>query len=148
MHSKEGEGNDRTQNILPEAMDHPALHALISTVTSQGFAKPRHCVPVQQEASGTEVRKCIRSQARSRESTELQAESSTKRILRLPTGDKEKKTETGSTYKTAVWERGQVFETERNRNPTMRPVTVQGHHREARVCYVLRVGLNMSKRRG
>jgi hypothetical protein len=83
-----GKGDDRTPNISPEATDHPALHALISTVILQGFAKPHHCVPVQQEASGTEVRKCIRSQARSRESTEPQAESSTKLILRLSAGNR------------------------------------------------------------
>jgi len=78
----------KTPNILPEATDHPGLHALISNAALQAFARLHHSDPVPQEASGTEVRKCTRLQARLPESIEPQAGSSTRPTLRLSTGEK------------------------------------------------------------
>ena len=85
VHMREERGDDRTSNVSPGVTDHPQPRALISAVVLQAFAEPHHCVHVQRAASGTEARKCIRSRARSRGSTESRVESSTRRILRLST---------------------------------------------------------------
>ena len=77
---------DETAKVSPGVTGHPGLHVLISNEASLAFAKPRRCVLVPQAISGTEVGIRTRSRVRSLGSIEPRAESSKKRILRLPKG--------------------------------------------------------------
>ena len=104
----------------PEATDHPELRALISAATLQGFSKPRHFAPVRRVASGTEVRKHIRSRARSRGSIERREESSTKQILALSVGEEgRKERKKDSKQKTENRKSAQDGETEDRENTAM-----------------------------